>query len=364
MPQKTFLFEEHERLGANITDFHGWMLPVYYSTPIAEHNAVRNACGLFDVSHMGEILVEGKDAEVLVQKVVARDIGGMKEGKMRLGVMCNENGGIIDDLTVYKFSGEKFWAVVNAATYGKDFMVFAGNADGMDVRVSGLRDGTAKLDLQGPRAQEILGEITGFNLEKIKFYNFAEIKLSGVGCVASRSGYTGEDGFELYFGAEKAPAVWNSLLDAGKESGLVPCGLGARDTLRLEAGMILCGQDIDEGKTPLQCFYGRIIGWEKDFIGKKALLKQKKNCVGDVLAGFEMVDRGIARHGCKIFGTNGGKQAGVVTSGSFAPTLKKSIGLCYIAPELSKPGSKFFVEIRGNMVGAKTAELPFYKRGG
>ena len=362
MPQKTPLFEEHERLGAAITDFHGWMLPVYYSTPVAEHNAVRSACGLFDVSHMGEILLEGKDAEKLAQKVVARDITGMKEGGMRLGVMCSEKGGIIDDLTVYKFSGEKFWAVVNAATYEKDFMAFAGNAGGLDVRVSGLRDGTAKIDLQGPAAQEILGKITGLDFEKIKFYNFAEIKLCGAGCVASRSGYTGEDGFELYFGAEKAAEIWNSLLGAGKENGLVPCGLGARDTLRLEAGMMLCGQDFDEGRTPLQCPYGRIIGWEKDFIGKKALLKQKKKPAGALLAGFEMTGRGIARNGCKIFRAEGGKQAGIVTSGSFAPTLKKSIGLGYIAAGLGRPGSEFFVEIRGSMVGAKAVELPFYRR--
>ncbi len=360
MPNKTALYEVHRKLGATMADFHGWLLPLYYTTPVAEHNAVREKCGLFDVSHMGEIMVEGKDAKQLIQRVVVRDIAGMQQGEMRLAVMCNENGGILDDLTVYKFSAEKFWLVVNAAPYENDLRWVQKHGKGMNVRVRGLRKHTAKLDLQGPKAEAVLQQLSGKDLREISYYNFGEIKVAEAECVASRSGYTGEDGFELYFDAGNAEKVWSGLAEAGKRFGLVPCGLAARDTLRLEAGVLLYGQDIDSGHSILQCPYEKIVSWGKEFVGKKELLKQRQAGIKEKLVGFELIGRGIARHGSKILCN--GKNAGVVTSGSFAPTLKKSIGFCYISAALGAAGAEFEVDIRGRKVRAKVVEMPFYRR--
>ncbi|MCX6799292.1 MAG: glycine cleavage system aminomethyltransferase GcvT, partial [Candidatus Diapherotrites archaeon] len=233
MPAKTPLFAEHERLGATITDFHGWLLPVYYSMPIAEHNAVRERCGLFDVSHMGALLVEGKDAQRLIQRIVVRDISKMCAGEIKLGAICNEKGGIVDDLTIYKFAEEKFWLVVNAGPYDTDLRIAKENAAGLSVSVEGLRAKNAKIDIQGPKAALALQKIAAEPLGDLKYYNFKEMKVGGAPCVVSRSGYTGEDGFEIYFGAKHAQKLWRALLEAGKEFGIAPCGLGARDTLRL-----------------------------------------------------------------------------------------------------------------------------------
>ncbi len=347
-------------MNAKIIDFYSWQLPLYYSTPVAEHNTVRKSAGLFDTSHMGEIQIEGKDAENLLQLLLIRDISKMKPGQMRLAVMCNLQGCILDDLTVYKFSEEKFWVVVNGSQYEKDFSWIQENARHFDVKVSGLRSETAKLDLQGPRAELILQGLAEENLSEIKYYQFKELRVSGIPCVVSRSGYTGEDGFELYFSGEKATGLWNALLKAGKQDVLLPCGLAARDTLRLEAGMLLYGADIDEKHSLLQSPYKKLINWEKQFLGKEELEKQRSRGTGQNLVGFELAEKGIARQGHHIL--NNSQEIGVVTSGSFSPTLKKSIGLGYIGSEFSEPGKGFEVDIRGKKVKAKVVETPFYKR--
>ena len=361
MAERTAFYEIHKGLGATITDFHGWELPIYYTTPLAEHNAVRQKLGLFDVSHMAAILIEGKDAEKLLQNVLPRDISGMAAGKMRLGLMCNEAGKMLDDLVVYKFGEEKFWAVVNAGPYESNLDWIKRHAQGMEVEVSGLLEQTAKLDLQGPLAEKALQKIAEGNLAEMKFYNFAEMKIAGVDCVVSRSGYTGEDGFELYFGQGSAKLLWEKLMEAGKEFGVIPCGLAARDSLRLEAGMLLSGQDFDEKRTPLEGPYAKFISWEKEFIGKEALERQRDNGVEEKLIGFELVERGIPRHDCEFL--KDGKKVGIVTSGSFSPTLKKGIGLGYIGGGLSSIGSEFKVNVRDKPIAAKVVQLPFYRRG-
>ncbi|MBN2067841.1 MAG: glycine cleavage system aminomethyltransferase GcvT [Candidatus Diapherotrites archaeon] len=359
MPQKTGLFDQHKSMNAKIIDFYSWQLPLYYSTPLKEHNAVRQACGLFDTGHMGEIQVEGRDAEKLLQLLLIRDISGMKPGQMKLGVMCNAQGGILDDLTVYKFSEEKFWVVVNSAPYERDFGWVQGNARSFEVRVSGLREQTSKLDLQGPKSGLVL-ERLGADLNELKYYTFSQAEINGIECIASRSGYTGEKGFELYFMGDKAPEMWNAILEAGAEFGIEPCGLASRDTLRLEAAMMLYGQDIDEKHSVLECPYEMLVAWEKQFIGKEALERQRESNIDKKLVGFQLLDRGIARHGHKLL--DNGKEIGVVTTGNFSPTLKKSIGLGYIGVEFSKPGSEFEIDIRGKKARAKAVEMPFYRR--
>jgi len=359
--QKTALFEEHQRLGAKIVDFAGWEMPVYYSTPLKEHLAVRGKAGLFDVSHMGEIFVTGKEALKLIQLLVTRDCSKLRDGGMALGVMCNEAGGIIDDLIVYRFSEEKYLIVVNAGTMQNDLNWIEKHAAGMDCAIENKSGKTAKLDLQGPNAEKILQKLTEFKLSGIERYNFVEASIAGIESIVSRSGYTGEDGFELYFAEEKAVELWNALLEAGKKFELQPCGLASRDTLRLECCMALYGHELSEKKSPLQSGYGWAVDFEKEeFIGKKALEKQKADGFGGKLIAFEMVERAIARDGCKIFVE--GKESGIVTSGSFSPSLKKNIGLGYIGAEFSEPGQGIEVEVRGNKFKAKVVKRPFYRR--
>ncbi len=276
--------------------------------------------------------------------------------------MCNEAGGILDDLIVYRFGGEKFWVVVNAGPCESDLGWMKRQAQGMKVEVSGLRERTAKLDLQGPLAEKALQKVAAGNLEEIKYYNFAEMKIAGVECVVSRSGYTGEDGFEIYFGPGNAKLVWDKLMEAGKEFGVKPCGLAARDSLRLEAGMLLSGQDFDEKRTPLECPYAKLVSWEKEFIGREALERKREKGVEERLVGFELVERGIPRLGCGFL--KEGKKVGIASSGSFSPTLKKGIGLGYIGEGLSSVGSEFQVEVRGKPIAAKVVELPFYRSDG
>lgn len=366
MAERTPLFEEHKALGAQVIDFGGWDMPVYYSNILGEHNSTRNACGLFDICHMGEFFVEGTGAEALVQKVFSRDISNLETGKMALGVLCNESGGVIDDLTVYRLAEKRFMIVVNSSTTKKDFewIQSAKKKFGFNAKFENKSSEIGKLDIQGPRAQQILQKIVSFDLNELKFYTFKEQKksLNGIDSIISRSGYTGEDGFELYFDWNKSVEVWRKLLSVGKEDGIVPVGLGARDTLRLEAGFNLYGNEMDEHVSPLECRYAWVVSLEKDFIGRDALKKQKEQGIKRVLAGFEMVERGIARHGDMVFGT-GKIGAGHVTSGSYSPTLKKNIGLCSIKKEFSEIGKEFLVQVREKKLAAKTVKLPFYRRG-
>ncbi len=362
--EKTPLYEWHKSAGAQVIDFGGWDMSVYYSTPIEEHKIVRSSAGLFDVSHMGEIWIEGKDALEVVQRAVSRDISKTPVGKMDLCVMCNEQGGIIDDLTVYKFSNKKILLVVNAGTVKKDFAQLETIAGKMkaEARLSDKTTETGKIDIQGLKAEEILQKATGIKLGEIKFYHFCEGKVDGKEAIVSRSGYTGEDGFEIYCKWNETREIWEKLLELGAEAGIVPCGLGARDTLRLECGYMLYGNDIDEEHTPLEGVYGWVVDFDKkDFVGREALAKQKQEGVSRKLVGFEMKERGIARHGYRVFGK--GKETGAVTSGSFSPTLEKNIGMAYVGKEFKEIGTEIEVEIREQKVKAEVVKIPFYKRG-
>lgn len=362
--QRTPLFDSHKALGAVMTDFGGWEMPVYYTNIIEEHNATRNACGLFDICHMGEFVIEGSGAFDLVQWFFSRDISGQKVGQMALGVLCNEHGGIIDDLTIYKLAEDRFMAVVNSSTAPKDFAWVKKLAlqKKFKIKVSDVSMQTAKLDIQGPRAEEILQKIVSWDLSEIGFYSFKEEpkSLAGTDSIISRSGYTGEDGFEVYFDWNKAVDVWNSLLGEGKSLGIAPVGLGARDTLRLEAGFNLYGNEMSESTNPFECRYGWVVSKEKDFVGKKAIFAQKEAGLKRKLVGFEMIDRAIARHGYKVF--INGQEIGVVTSGSPSPTLKKNIGLCSVKPEFGEVGTEIEIEVRAQKYKAVVVSLPFYKR--
>ncbi len=359
MGKKTPLFEEHQKLKATMTDFVGWKMPVYYSTPIKEHLAVRETVGLFDVSHMGVIFIEGKQAIELLQLLLTRDCSRLKDGKMLLSVMCNERGGILDDLTVYRLNEKKFMVVVNAGTIEKDFEWIQEHAREFDCDVRNASNGTAKLDLQGPGAEEILQPLVPIDLKEIPYYGFSEMEVVGEKAIVSRSGYTGEDGFEIYLDSGKAIGLWNALL--GEGSGIVPCGLAARDTLRLECCMPLYGHEISEQRSPLEGTYNWVVNFDKgEFIGKGALEEQRKKGVKEKLVAFEMIERAIARHGHKLFAE--GKEAGVVTSGSYSPSLKKNIGLGYIGGGFSQPGEELEVEVRGKMFKARVVDKPFYRR--
>ncbi len=355
---QTSLNAVHKKLGARMVDFGGWEMPVVYTNQIEEHNAVRNAAGVFDVSHMGEIMVTGPQALEAVQKVVSKDISDMPVGKMVLAVMCNENGGIIDDLTVYKYSDSKYLLVVNAGTAQGDYEWVLKHAKGLNADVQNISAEITKIDLQGPKAQTILQKLTPTDLNEIKRYWFKEIEVARVPMMVSRSGYTGEDGFELYFPNAQAEAIWSALTKAGKPEGLIPCGLGARDTLRTECGMMLYGHDIDHLRTPFESVYSWVVSENKDFIGKQALMKQKQEGLKVKLVGFEMLDRGIARQHYPVYVN--GEAVGEVTSGTPSPTLNKNIGMAYIRPDLAVPNTEIEVKIRDNMVKAKIVPLPFY----
>ncbi|VVC03790.1 putative aminomethyltransferase [Candidatus Bilamarchaeum dharawalense] len=360
MVQRTPLYNEHVKLGGHVIDFAGWELPVYYTNIIDEHNTVRQSVGLFDICHMGEFFVEGKDAFTLLQKCLTRNLDGMKMNTIKYSTMLNEGGTIIDDLLFYKFNEQKYFVVVNAANIEKDFNWLKKNAAGLDVQLSNISAQTMKLDLQGPKAQATVAKISDIDFNSIKFYRFVEGKVAGCDCIVSRTGYTGEDGFEIYSNENNAPKIWNALLEAGKEFGIKPCGLGARDTLRLECAMMLYGNDIDDQHTPLEAELDKMVALEKTFIGKEPLEKQKAEGVKRKLIAFEMTDSAIARHGYEFY--SGNRKIGIITSGSYCPTLKKPLGLGYIETEFSTIGSEIEVMIRGALHKAKVVEKPFYKR--
>lgn len=356
---KTPLNDVHKKMNARMVDFGGWEMPVVYTNQIEEHNAVRNSAGIFDVSHMGEILISGKDAFSLVQELISRNIENMENGILYLTVLCDENGGIIDDLTAYKFNEELYMFVVNAGTADDDFEWCKKHAEKYDVEVKNISDEIAKIDIQGPHSEKILQKLVDTDLAPIKRYYFKTMKVDGVEMTVSRSGYTGEDGFELYVQNEAAEKIWYKLLEVGEEDGLIACGLGARDTLRTECGMMLYGHDIDRDHTPLEAVYSWLVSFDKDFIGKTALERQRKEGLKRKLVGFEMMERGIARHQYPVFCN--GEEVGIVTSGTPSPTTGKNIGLAYLRYDLIKPGTEIEIKIRDNYAKAKVVKLPFYK---
>jgi len=359
--KKTPLYETHVKLGARVIDFGGWMMPVQYSGVIEEHERVRSSAGLFDVSHMGEFLVSGPKATEFLNRLVTSDVSKMTPSQCLYTPMCYDNGTIVDDLIIYRHNPGNYMLVVNASNIGKDFDWAKKHAPSR-VKISDVSDSTAEIALQGPNAEKILTKLTDCKLSDIAYMHFKDdVKVAGVKALVSRTGYTGEDGFEVYTGSRDAVKVWDALMKAGKDFGLQPAGLGARDTLRLEAALMLYGNDIDDTTTPIEAKIGWTVKLDKgDFIGRAVLEKQKTEGVKKKLVGFELVEPGIPRHGYDI--SEGVAKMGYVTSGTFSPTLKKSIGLGYVKPEYVKEGSQFNVIIRGKPVKARVVPTPFYKR--
>lgn len=358
--RRTPLHAAHLALGARMVPFAGWEMPVQYRGIMEEHLAVRSRAGLFDVSHMGEILVEGPGALETLQRLLTNDVGRLRVGQGLYSPMCAPHGGILDDLTAFRVGEERYLLVVNAATTAKDLAWVADHADRAVMR--DVSSEMALLALQGPAAEAILSQLTPAPLARLRLFDAVpRTTVADRPAFLSRTGYTGEDGFEIGPAWEDAPPVWEALLAAGQPLGLQPAGLGARDTLRLEAGFMLYGSDIDETTTPLEAPLGWTVKWEKgDFIGRAALLAQRERGVERRLVGFTLAERAIARHGFPILWD--GAAVGRVTSGTFSPTLQRSIGLGYVAVVHAEPGTPLAVEIRGRPVPGEVTRLPFYRR--
>jgi aminomethyltransferase len=358
---KTPLNDAHRRLGAKMVPFGGWDMPVQYAGIIEEHRAVRSAAGLFDVSHMGEIELEGPGALALVQTLTSNDAAKLANGRAHYTGLLNERGGFIDDILVYRRGEEKFLLVVNAGNTLKDWGWIERHARAAGVKAENRSSAWGQIAVQGPLAQAILQPLVAADLAPIRYYGFAEAAVDGVPCVVSRTGYTGEDGFEIYCPAEAADRLWTRLLEKGGARGLVPCGLGARDTLRLEAAMCLYGNDINEERTPIEADLAWIVKAEKgDFYGRDVLKRQLAEGTRERLVGLNMVDRGIPRHDYPL--SAGGARVGTVTSGTHSPTLNKPIGMGYVESRLATPGAELEVDLRGKPAKAVVVAKPFYKR--
>ena len=360
--KKTPLYEIYPKYNAKIIDFAGWAMPVQFESIISEHETVRNAAGLFDVSHMGEIIVKGKDAFPFLQNLLTNDLSKLNDNQVLYTLMCNHNGGVIDDLLVYKYSNNYYLLVVNAANIEKDYKWMLDNAGIYKVEIENVSDKIAELAIQGPKAEEILQKLTDEDLSQIKFFYFKDkVKIAGVECLVSRTGYTGEDGFEIYMPNEHAVTLWEKILEAGKDYGLKPAGLGARDTLRFEAGLPLYGNELGGDITPLEAGLGFFVKFDKgNFIGKDALLKHKEQGLKRKLVGFEMIDNGIPRHGYEVQADN--QKIGYVTTGYFSPTLKKNIGLALIDSKYAQIGNQIEVIIRNKPLKAVIVDKNFYKK--
>lgn len=359
--KKTPLNDKHRSLGAKMVDFGGWDMPVQYSGILDEHRAVRSRVGLFDVSHMGEIDVQGPDALKLVNKVITNDAKKLKIKQTLYSPMCYDNGGVVDDLLIYKLADDHYFLVVNASNIDKDFQWFVQNAQGLDVKVINLSNQFAQLAVQGPKAEAVLKKLTDYDLASIKYYWFAFTRVDGVDCLISRTGYTGEDGFEIYVKPEFVGQLWERILTAGKAEGILPIGLGARDTLRFEARLPLYGQELSPEITPFEAGLSNFVKLDKaDFNGKQALVKQQQEWLTRRLVGFEMIERGIPRSHYPI--TADGQEIGWVSTGSYSPTLDKNIGLGFVNPRFAPLGTEIEVVIRGKGIKAKVVPTPFYRR--
>ena len=360
MEKKTPLYDLHASLAGKIVPFAGYLLPVQYETGvIAEHMAVRNACGLFDVSHMGEVRIKGPDALKNLQHLLTNDYREMETGRVRYSPMCNEEGGIVDDLIVYKFGEDDYFLVVNASNKDKDVAWIKRHARG-DVAVSDVSEDYAQLALQGPESKKILSQLTDESRLPQKYYSFSrDMDVAGVNCLVSRTGYTGEFGYELYCKPSQAEALARALLEAGQPYGLIPCGLGARDTLRMEAAMPLYGHEMHDTISPLETGLQLFVKMEKeDFIGKQAILHRGEPRVTRV--GLVMVDRGIAREHCDVYA--GDIQIGHTTSGTLLPYTNKASAMALIKKEYAEAGTLLEVDVRGRRIKAEVVPLPFYKR--
>lgn len=361
--KRTPLFETYKQYGGKTIDFGGWELPVQFSSIKEEHEAVRTKAGLFDVSHMGEVEVKGPDSLSYLQKMMTNDVSKLKDGGAQYTAMCYENGGTVDDLLVYKMEDNHYLLVVNASNIEKDYKWLEDHLEG-EVTLKNLSEQTAQLAIQGPLAEKVLQKLVNeSDLSQIGFFKFQqEVKINDKTALVSRTGYTGEDGFEIYCQSEDAVDLWNAILEAGKEEGILPCGLGARDTLRFESVLPLYGQELSPEISPLEAGIGFAVKLNKeaDFIGKEALKEQKENGLPRKTVGIEMIDRGIPRHGYSVY--KGEELIGEVTTGTQSPTLKKNIGLALIPTQYAELDGEVEVEIRGKRLKAKVIPTPFYKK--
>ncbi|MFZ5788841.1 MAG: glycine cleavage system aminomethyltransferase GcvT [Acidobacteriota bacterium] len=360
--KRTPLFSCHVEAGGRIVPFAGWEMPVQYRGVIEEHRAVRTGVGLFDVSHMGEIEVTGGRALEFLQHVTCNDVAKLVAGRAHYSGLMTPRGTFVDDLLVHKMSDDRYFLVVNAANTEKDYAYLCAQVNGFgDADVRDASADWAQIAVQGPRALELGQRFTSARLAEIKYYRFVEDDFGGARAIIARTGYTGEDGLEVYVAPDAAAGLWRELLRVGADLGAAPCGLGARDTLRFEACMALYGNDIDDTTTPLEAGLEWIVKTDKGpFLGRDALLRQQEQGIPRTLIGFEVTGRGIARHGYPIWA--GGRHAGVVTSGTHAPTLNKPLGLGYVPLEFAAEGTPLEIEIRGQRVGAVVVPTPFYRR--
>jgi aminomethyltransferase len=363
--KRTPLNDVHRDLGGKMVDFGGWDMPVQYAAGvIEEHMRTRTYAGLFDVSHMGEFWVEGPDAIPFVDRLTTNDVTMLVDGQAHYSALTNERGGVVDDLLVYRFGREKLLLVVNASTTDKDWDWITTHKADENVALTNASADYCQIAVQGPKAIEILQKLTDTSLAEIKYYHFTTGRVDGVESIISRTGYTGEDGFEVYADAASAEQLWNRLLESGgfgNEGGILPCGLAARNTLRLEAAMSLYGHELSDDISPLEANLGWIVKLQKgSFIGSDVLLKQKQSGLTRKLVGFEVNDKGIARDGFDVY--VGDDKVGYVTSGSPAPYLKKNIGLAFVPVEFANQGQQITIDVRGKRITASIVPTPFYKR--
>ena len=359
--KNTALSQKHIALGAKMVPFAGYNMPVSYTGLNDEHATVRNSVGVFDVSHMGEFILKGDNALALIQKVTSNDASVLVDGKAQYSCLPNNDGGIVDDLIVYRINEKTYMLVVNASNIDKDWN-WIKQHDTYGVDMQNISEKTSLLAIQGPDAMATLQKLTDINLAEIPYYSFIKGKFNGIdNVVVSNTGYTGAGGFEIYFDNEHAIDMWDSIFDAGKEFGIKPIGLGARDTLRLEMGFCLYGNDIDDTTSPIEAGLGWITKFTKDFTNRAAIEKQKKEGVTKKLVGFEMIDRGIPRHDYQIADAQG-NIIGKVTSGTQSPTLNIAIGMGYVNKEFAKADTEIFIIIRDKAIKAKVAKMPFLKK--
>ena len=360
--KKTPLNAAHRELGGKMVDFGGWDMPVQYPAGvIEEHMATRTRAGLFDVSHMGEIWVEGEDAIPFINRITTNDVTKLVDGQAHYSALTNAKGGVVDDLLVYRFDQGKLLLVVNAGTTDKDWDWITSHDKGENVTLTNASADYCQIAVQGPEAVDILKTLTDTNLDEIKYYHFTTGRVDGVESIISRTGYTGEDGFEVYADSKYAEQLWKKLLEAGASVGILPCGLAARNTLRLESAMSLYGHELSDDITPLEANLGWITKLNKgDFIGSDALKEKKERGLTRRIVGFEMTHPWIARDGHDVFIDD--KRVGYVTSGSPAPFLKKNIGLAFLPVEFANDGQEIKIDVRGKHLSAKVVPTPFYKR--
>ena len=358
--KNTALTHVHKALGAKLVPFAGYMMPVQYEGVNIEHETVRNSVGVFDVSHMGEFLITGPNALSLIQKVCSNDAAKLFDGKAQYSCIPNDSGGIVDDLIIYRLNEEKYVLVVNASNIQKDWDWISSHND-MNAEMKNLSDDFSLLAIQGPKAAEAMQSLTSVDLENMKYYTFEVADFAGIEhVIISATGYTGSGGFEVYCKNSEVEQVWNKVIESGSDYGIKPIGLAARDTLRLEMGFCLYGNDINDSTSPIEAGLGWITKFSKEFTNSENLKKQKDHGTERKLVAFELDDRGIPRHDYDIVDSNG-KKIGIVTSGTMSPTLKKGIGLGYVPSVFTDVGSKIFIQVRKKAIPATVVKLPFYK---